>query len=74
MSKRSKSSSKGYGIANVSKRNGSKRVLNAILKKSWKDITSLELDLLYGMGYDTEFLSKKFKVSSLSLINKLRLG
>ena len=68
-----KSSSKyGYGIHNVNKEKLTKSSINFILKKSWANVTSMDLYKLYRKNWKTEDISRKYRVSVLKVLNKLR--
>ena len=67
-----KSSKKGYGAHNVARKKNSRRYINSLSKKNWKDVTSQDLYVLYNEGWKTEKLISIFNVSANELLNRLR--
>ena len=67
-----KQSKYGYGIHNVCKTKVTKKSINLILNKDWKDVASYDLYLLYGKGWKTEDIKNKFNVSLIKVLNRLR--
>ena len=78
MAKKNKSRSRqrnakyGYGIPNINKRKLTKKDMAVIFKKSWKDVTSMDLYQLYQFGFKSEDLSLKFNISIVQILNRLR--
>ena len=75
MSKRSKSKSGskfGYGLPNINRKQITKKDIAIILKKRWKDVSSLDLYKLYQSDFKTEDLANKFQTTTINILNRLR--
>lgn len=71
-SKSKSSSKKGYGLHNVEKRIFTNKDINLLLKKRWKDISSMDLTKLIQLGKKTEEIAKHYNTSTLDVLNRIR--
>ena len=63
----------GYGIHNVNKARITKKDIQLILDKKWKQISSQDLYKLYQRKWTTEKLEQHFKIKAFHILNRLRL-
>ena len=70
--KQSSSSKAGYGIHNVCKQKVTKKNLNVILDKKWKDVASYDLYILYNKGWKTVDIQAHYRSTLTAVLNRLR--
>tara|TARA_A100001015_G_scaffold178326_1_gene198259 strand:+ start:4169 stop:4387 length:219 start_codon:yes stop_codon:yes gene_type:complete len=68
------SSKRGYGAHNVARKKISRRDINKLSKKSWGDVSSMDLYILFNEGWKLEKLSNTYKVSMNQILNRLRFS
>ena len=66
------SSNAGYGIHNVCKQKVTKKNLNVILDKKWKDVASYDLYILYNKGWKTVDIQEHYRSTLTAVLNPLR--
>ena len=75
MTKRSsnkRGSHQGYGMPNVARSRFTKKQIQEITRKKWKDVTNLDLYILVQKKWSTEKIQRTFNASLFSILNRLR--
>lgn len=71
-SSRSSNKKKSKGIYIVSRRHNSKKMVTEITKKKWDDILGIDISLLYENKWTTSDICKKFDITPLTVIHRIR--
>jgi hypothetical protein len=71
-SSRSSNKKKLKGIYIVSRRHNSKKMVADIIKKKWDDILGIDISLLYENKWTTSDICKKFDITPLTVIHRIR--
>ena len=71
-SSRSSNKKKSKGIYMISRRHNSKKMVTDITKKKWDDILGIDISLLYENKWTTSDICKKFDITPLTVIHRIR--
>jgi hypothetical protein len=63
---------KSQGIWLVEKRGSEEEIIDPILDKSWRELTSMDVYNLYNFGWRTVDICAKFKVRHSQVLERLR--
>ena len=65
-------SHQGYGMPNVARARFTKKQVQEITSKKWKDVTNIDLYMLVQKKWSIEKIQRTFKASLSSILNRLR--